>query len=459
MDEFINDVYSQTHSKLVTLLSENTPNILPMVGDIEGAVSSLTPHLPNDGLGTHETIEHLMKNIVPALNASSLSPNYYGFVTGGTTPAACIADQIVSIYDQNVQVHLPKETIATAVEDRALKMLLELLELDPTRWTGRTFTTGATASNVLGLACARDHVVQNFLQRKGVSSISVANSGLIAACLEAGIRKIQILTAMPHSSLGKASSIAGLGRTAIEVLPLSDDQPWRLNLQKLEEKLKTPGTASIVAISCGEVNTGRFSTESIEELGHIRALCDIYHAWIHIDGDVTQQVFQNSNAAYLTSATTTSSDNIRSPLNIGIENSRRFRALPVYATLTAYGRRSYQKMLARQIRFARAVADYILKHPAFELLPQLLESHEDKIRHTYIIVLFCAKDDALNRELVQMINATGKIYVSGTTWGGKPASRIAASNWRVDEERDFSIVRNVLEEVLGMWRETRSGSG
>jgi glutamate/tyrosine decarboxylase-like PLP-dependent enzyme len=289
MDEFINDIYGQTHSRLFTLLSENTSDILPTADNIEEAVSSLTPHLQDDGLGTHKTTEHLMNNIVPALNASSLSPNYYGFVTGGTTPAACIADQIVSICDQNVQVHLPKETVATAVEDRALTMLLELLKLDATRWIGRTFTTGATASNVLGLACARDQVVQKALQRKGVLSTSVANSGLIAACLEAGTRKIQILTAMPHSSLGKASSVVGLGRAAIEDLPLSDDQPWRLDLQKLETKLKIPGTASIVAISCGEVNTGRFSTESSEELGHIRTLCDIYGAWIHIDGGKSLQ--------------------------------------------------------------------------------------------------------------------------------------------------------------------------
>jgi glutamate/tyrosine decarboxylase-like PLP-dependent enzyme len=254
------------------------------VDNIERAVSSLTPHLENDGVGTRKAIEHLMEDIVPALNASSLSPNYYGFVTGGSTPAACIADQIVSICDQNVQVHLPKETATTVVEDRSLKLLLELLKLDAARWTGRTFTTGATASNMLGLACARDQVVQNALQRKGVPATNVADSGLIAACLEAGVRKIQVLTAMPHSSLGKASSVVGLGHAAIEALPLSGDQPWKFDLQKLEEKLKAPGTASIVVISCGEVNTGRYSTESFEEFHGIRTLCDTYDAWIHVDG-------------------------------------------------------------------------------------------------------------------------------------------------------------------------------
>jgi glutamate/tyrosine decarboxylase-like PLP-dependent enzyme len=284
MDRPVDDLYSQTHSWLLSLVSKTAPSILPTEGNIARAVSSMTPHLRNDGIGTARTIEHLMDDIVPALNASSLSPNYYGFVTGGATPAACIADQIVSIYDQNVQVHLPKETAATAIEDRALKLLLELLNLDPARWTGRTFTTGATASNVLGLACGRDQVVQAALQKRGVPSTNVANSGLVAACLEAGIRKIQILTTMPHSSLGKASSIVGLGRAAVEALPLSDEQPWKFDLQKLEEKLKAPDTASIVVISCGEVNTGRFATESLQEFKHIRTLCDQNGAWTHVDG-------------------------------------------------------------------------------------------------------------------------------------------------------------------------------
>ncbi|KAI9781161.1 MAG: hypothetical protein M1839_006269 [Geoglossum umbratile] len=523
MDGPVDDIYGQTHSRLLSLLSGTTSSILPAEGDIARAVSALTPHLQDDGVGTARTIGHLMDDIVPALNASSLSPNYYGFVTGGATPAACIADQIVSIYDQNVQVHLPKETAATVIEDRALELLSELLGLDAAGWVGRTFTTGATASNVLGLACGRDQVVQAALRKKGVSPISVANSGLVAACLEAGIREIHILTTMPHSSLGKASSVVGLGRAVVKALPMSDDQPWKFDLQRLEEELKAPGTASIVAISCGEVNTGRFATESFEEFRYIRTLCDQNNAWIHVDGafglfgrildtsgefkairggcngieladsitgdahkilnvvglsselnecletdplykpydcgfffcrwpNVAKQVFQNSNAAYLTSAITADPDEISSPLNIGIENSRRFRALPVYATLTAYGRTLYQKMLEQQIRFARAVASYILKHPDFELLPDLPEPDEVKIRHTFVIVLFRAKDNSLNRELVGRINGTGKIYVSGTVWGGSPASRIAVSNWRVDQKRDFSIVKNVLEEVIEKWR-------
>ncbi|GME35815.1 Pyridoxal phosphate-dependent decarboxylase [Neofusicoccum parvum] len=159
---------------------------------------------------------------------------------------------------------------------------------------------------------------------------------------------------------------------------------------------------------------------------------------------IGQNTFQNANAAYLTAGGESS---IPSPLNIGIENSRRFRALPVYATLIAYGKEGYREMLERQIRLSRAIAGLILDHPAYELLAQSSASRKEILDDIYIIVLFRAKDEQLNRELVCRINATSKVYVSGTSWEGAPACRFAVSNWQVDIERDLKVVSEVLDTV------------
>jgi glutamate/tyrosine decarboxylase-like PLP-dependent enzyme len=43
------------------------------------------------------------------------------------------------------------ETISTVIEARALEMTLDLLHLPKARFVGRALTTGATASNMLGL--------------------------------------------------------------------------------------------------------------------------------------------------------------------------------------------------------------------------------------------------------------------------------------------------------------------
>lgn len=164
-----------------------------------------------------------------------------------------------------------------------------------------------------------------------------------------------------------------------------------------------------------------------------------------------EQVFKNANAAYLkTDGVRT--DGVRSPLNIGLENSRRFRGLPVYATLMAYGREGYKDMLIRQIRFARAVASFIVQHRAFDLLPSSLGNDEGKIEQSiFIIILFKARDDRLNESLVKRINRTSAMYCSGTSWDGGLATRIAVSNWQVDPARDLKVVQHTLEAVLSSW--------
>ena len=66
----------------------------------------------------------------------------------------------------------------------------------------------------------------------------------------------------------------------------------------------------------------------------------------------------------------------------------------------------------------------------------------------YIIVLFRAKDEGLNKDLVKRINGSRKVYVSGTQWDGRPAARFAVATWMVDVERDLKLIRQVLEDVV-----------
>lgn len=98
---------------------------------------------------------------------------------------------------------------------------------------------------------------------------------------------------------------------------------------------------------------------------------------------------------------------------MGIENSRRFRALPVYASLHSMGRRGYREMLMRQIELATRIAKFIVAHEGYALLPDVPHSDFGDI---YIVVLFRAQNDSLNEKLTELINATQEVYVSGTVW-------------------------------------------
>ncbi|KAI9738791.1 MAG: hypothetical protein M1834_008298 [Cirrosporium novae-zelandiae] len=495
--------------------------VIPSPEAISSAITSLTTTLPETGHGLSATKTHLLQDIVPGLNGSSLSPNYYGFVNGGITPAARLGEEIVSRFDQNVQVHLPSHSVSTFVENAALQMLQDLLGLDKKAWRGRTFTTGATASNVLGLACGREAIIeaglseQRLLVETGLEphssqTISVGEMGLLAACQAAGINTIRILTTSPHSSLLKAASIIGLGRLSVQEIPQAEN-PWRFDLQKLAYLLAQPGTANIISISAGEVNTGFYATTP-QDLQTVRSLATTHNAWIHVDGafglfalalpaddqayttiragcvglekiadsiagdahkllnvpydtgffftrhaDLPSRVFSNPSAAYLTSSSssdpshqnpsTSSNPQIPSPLNTTLENSRRFRALPVYSTLHAYGHTGHTTLLKNLTTLARTLASYLHSSPHYELLPPG-RTLPEIVENTFIIVLFRAKDPKVNEGLERRINETRRIFVGGTVWAGRRAVRIAVGNWGVDVQREFERVRGVLEEVV-----------
>lgn len=217
-------------------MSDQQDLVLPSLHVLERARSALLTSLPTEGIGHEQAQKHLKEDIVPGLNGNSKSPRYYGFVTGGSTPIATFADKLAVEEDQNVQVHLPNETVGTNVEDAALKLLCDLLNFDSSDWPHRTFTTGATASNVVGLACGREHIIAEAARKNGKEA-SIAREGLLAAAQEAQIHHIQILTTVPHSSIRKAASILGLGHAA--VVDVSDpSMPHQFSHEALESTLR-----------------------------------------------------------------------------------------------------------------------------------------------------------------------------------------------------------------------------
>jgi glutamate/tyrosine decarboxylase-like PLP-dependent enzyme len=175
----------------------------------------------------------------------------------------------------------------------------------------------------------------------------------------------------------------------------------------------------------------------------------------HLENAVS--VFQNVGAAYLA---TSQSDSLVSPLNVGIENSRRFRALPLYASLRSLGRAGYRDILERQVSTARKIADFILRHPAYKLLPSpdgyssqaaRVSGNDGILANIYMIVLFQGSNLDFNKVLVKLINETGQIYVSGTQWDGSAAVRIAVANWKVQPDRETETVCTVLDQVWDTW--------
>lgn len=172
LDEFatvltdITSTLSTRHQSLSTLA------VLPTPASVQSTISSLPAALPSRGLGTTGAIEYLRNTILPGCVQAQTGPRYFGFVTGGVTPAAQLAEVLAGSYDENVQVTLPGQTAATAVEARVLELVLDLIGVERGRFEGRTLTTGATASNVLGMGTSGPAASSDDLSRLRVPPFS-----------------------------------------------------------------------------------------------------------------------------------------------------------------------------------------------------------------------------------------------------------------------------------------------
>src|SRR6266480_3009442 len=123
--------------------------------DAIARLASLDIPLPNDPTSPEAVLQQLDELGSPATIAMA-GPRFFGFVIGGSLPAALAANWLATTWDQNSA--FSSVTPATAaLEQIALGWLLDVLQLPPD--TAGAFVTGATVANFTALAAARHGVL------------------------------------------------------------------------------------------------------------------------------------------------------------------------------------------------------------------------------------------------------------------------------------------------------------
>lgn len=417
--------------------------------------------LSEKGIGGAKALKAFQKRLKPVIVAST-GARYWGFVTGGSTPAALVGDWLSTVYDQNPQGTTGQNDISALIEIETIKLLLELLNL-PNDYMGG-FVTGATMSNFTCLATARQWLGKALGR-------DIAKQGMTDG--------LKILTATPHSSAVKCLSLLGIGsQNFIKIKTIEGNREAIdiADLKRIIEEIKEP---FILISSGGTVNTVDFDDfEAIAELKkkhsfwwHIDAAFGAFaacspkfehllrgwesadsitvdcHKWLNVPYEsafylvkeahkmAQIETFQNSNAPYLGNPL----DNF-SYLNFLPENSRRLRALPTWFSIVAYGKNGYRDIVENSVKMAQILGNFIEQSVDFELLAPV------RLNTVCFTLKGIENQDKISPFLTKL-NEGGKVFMTPTIYQNKKGIRAAFVNWRTSE-KDVEIAVNELKRAL-----------
>lgn len=430
---------------------------------IENLRARLRVPLSERGSPPASVVRELARDVDGGLVASA-GPRYFGFVTGGSLPAALAADWLTSAWDQNAVLSIASPA-AGVVEETVSDWILELLDLPRESSVG--FVTGCQMANFTCLAAARHEVLRK-------AGWDVEASGLF------GAPPITVIAGEEaHATLFVALRMLGLG--ADRVIRVPADGQGRMDPGALREALEGVSGPVIACLQAGNVSTGAFDPcETLIPLArkkdawvHVDGAFGLWgrldsrlaaetagieeadswatdaHKWLNVPYDSGIAIVKNE-AAHRASMVLAAPyyiaapDAVRDPSQWVPESSRRARGFPLYAAIRSLGREGLAEMVKRHCRQARLMADLLREDPRVEI--------ENEVVLNQVLVRFLPEGgegdiDAFNRKVTALVQEEGTCWAGGSTWKGRACMRISVSGWPTTDE-DIRKSAKAIREVL-----------
>jgi len=415
------------------------------------ALGGLLPDDPSDPA----KVLALLDDVGSPATVATTGGRYFGFVIGGTLPAALAANWLAGAWDQNAAMQV-MSPVAAGLEEVVQAWTLELLGLP--RNSGVGFVTCTTMANFSALAAARSAI----LDRSGWNA---EEDGLFEA------PAIRVVVGQEvHVSVLKALSMLGLGRSRVITVPADDQGRMRA------DALPVLDAQTIVCIQAGNVNTGAFDPAK-----EICARARTAGAWVHVDGafglwgalstkyapllegvsdadswaidchkwlnvpqdsgivvvreaEHLRRALAAGNAAYLTQSSN------REPWQYTPDSSRRARGIELWAAMRSLGRSGLRAMIERNCHQAKLFADR-LSAAGFAVLNDVVLNQ--------VLVSFGSPEQT--RRVIAEIQADGTCWCGGTQWHGHTAMRISVSSWATtdeDVERSAAAMIRIASSVV-----------
>ncbi len=402
-----------------------------------GTGDGLRVPLADDGVPASAVIDELVAAADEGIVASA-GGRFFGFVTGGSLPAAVAADWLTAAWDQNAGLYACSPA-AAVVEEVVEAWVLDLLGLPESASVG--MVTGAQMANATCLAAARDTV----LSRAGWDAAERGLIGAPALTVLAGEEAhVTVATALRLLGLG----MAGARRVAV-------DSQGAMDPGALARELAAVDGPAIVCAQVGNVNTG-----ACDPVGAIADAC-AGRAWLHVDGAfglwAAASPARRHLVAGLERADSWATDGhkwLNVPYDSGLaivadraahrramtiaasylvatehrenfdytpESSRRARGFPLYAALRTLGRRGVADLVDRCCDHASRMA-------------ALLADGGAEILNDVVLNQVLASFGERTGDVIAAVQRDGTCWAGGTVWHDRPAMRISVSGWATTAE-------------------------
>jgi aromatic-L-amino-acid decarboxylase len=441
----------------------------PVLAQIQpGDIKSKLPKIPpGKGEQIEKIIEDVNKIIMPGMTHWN-HPNFMAYFNSTASSPAILGDFLSSAFNINGMIWKTAPA-STELEEVVLDWFRQMLQL-PSKFFGIIYDL-ASVSSMHAIAAAREQA-------------KTANSNF-------DITRLRLYCSEhAHSSIEKGVITLGLPLSA--VVKIKSDDQFRMITSELEEAINEDLKNNLQPF-CVVATVGTTSTTSIDPVDRITHVARKYNLWLHIDAahagsaaivpevrsilsgvedsdsmvvnphkwlfvPIDLSVLFTSKPEVIKKAfsivpeylKTDEESSVINYMDYGIQLGRKFRSLKLWFLFRYFGVEGLQNIIREHLRLGELFADFIDRHANFErLAPTPLST-----------VCFRAipykgmseeKLNEFNKNLMDEINNSGKLFLSHTKLNGKFTIRITIGGIRTEEKHVINAWNLIQEKFTQLY--------
>jgi aromatic-L-amino-acid decarboxylase len=407
----------------------------------------LPPTAPEESEDMEAIFDDFKQILLPGITHWQ-HPSFFAYFPANTSEPSILAEFLTAALGAQCMVWQTSPA-ATELEEVVMDWLRQMLGL-PEGFSGVIQDTAST-STLCALLCARERATSFAINQHGFQA-------------EIGQKLIVYTSEEAHSSVEKGIKIAGFGKDQLRLIPTGTDFAMVPGaLEKAVDVDRQDGNAPC----CVVATVGTTSSTAMDPLRPIGAICDHERLWLHVDAAMAGTAAILPEMRYILDGIESADSFVFNPhkwmftnfdcsayfckdpkvltstfeilpeyLKTGVERrvknfrdwgiplGRRFRALKLWFVIRYFGIRGLQEKVRAHIGLARTFESWIREDPRFEAMAPVTINLVCFRYHPPHRTFSEEELEQINKGLMDVINRSGKMFVTHTKLKGRFALRL-----------------------------------